>query len=510
MKLTLTILCLLLLGMGVRAQHSAWDSLTDQTSGACPGIDVVLGSVTNVSCANGQDGSASVSATGGKGPYRYVWMPGNLTGDSQKGLAAAVYTVTATDSNNCSGTTTLVVNEPQELKLKPIHTFAGCGKSDGSAGVLVEGGTTPYAFAWSNGATGSHVSNLPVGTYAVTVSDFKGCRQTASVTVSNENAPVASVVREEPVSCAGGSNGKLEINISNGTAPYAVVWSPSGASGTLAENLAAGSHTATVTDALGCIGMQTATVSEPPALVLGVAASSATCGFADGSAAVAVSGGTPPFTYRWSPMGGTSDLAMGLSAGTYSVTVTDSYRCFQTASVEVGVSVADSSLQVMLQVTPETCVGNDGTAQVLVTGGLGPYTYEWNTTDSAKGPSVSRLAAGNYSVTVSDQCYSITQPVQIDQAFVIPKKELPNIITPNRDAVNDVLFVGNQFEASSDFYCVIYNRWGVPIFKTENKSIAWAPKHITDGTYYIVVSYTDCSGTKEKISATVTVSDSIN
>ncbi len=120
-----------------------------------------------------------------------------------------------------------------------------------------------------------------------------------------------------------------------------MVWSPSGASGTLAENPAAGSHTATVTDALGCIGIQTATVSEPPGPGVGVAASPATCGFADGSAAASRKG-TPPFTYRWSPMGGTSDLAMGLSAGTYSVTVTDSYRCFQTASVEVGVSVADS------------------------------------------------------------------------------------------------------------------------------------------------------------------------
>eukprot|EP01034_Spumella_vulgaris_P005136 gene5136-6553_t len=125
--------------MGVRAQQSALGPASDNVSGGCPNLHVwVVGSIKNVSCANGQDGSASVAATGGKGPYTYVWMPGNLTGDTQKKLPAAVYTVTATDSNQCSGSISVVVNEPQELKLKTAHTFAACGKSDGTATALVE------------------------------------------------------------------------------------------------------------------------------------------------------------------------------------------------------------------------------------------------------------------------------------------------------------------------------------------------------------------------------------
>lgn len=477
----------------------------------CPPITVTAGTVGNVSCAGGNDGSASVSASGGVGTYDYLWMPGNLTGASQTGLAAGIYTVTATDDNGCAGTQTIVVNQPTALTLQTSVTPAGCGLNDGSATVTASGGTTPYGYAWSpTGGSAATAGGLGAGNYTVTVTDFKGCQQTASVTVSNVGGPAIAVVGQEFVSCAGGADGSIEISITQGTPPYTIAWSPAGGSGITAQNLSAGSYTVTVTDADGCVGTQSATVTEPPALVLGAAASPATCGFADGSAAVAVSGGTPPYTYQWSPTGGTADLAMGLAAGAYTVAVTDFSNCTQTASVEVEIAVADSSLQAVLEVSPETCVGNDGTAQVTVTGGLAPYTYSWSMMPDSEGPSVAGLAAGSYSVTVSDQCYSITQPVEIEQAFVIPKKELPNIITPNRDAVNDVLYVGNQFEASTDFYCVIYNRWGVPIYKTESKSISWAPKHITDGTYYIVVSYTDCSGNKEKISATVTVADSIN
>ena len=477
----------------------------------CPPITVTAGTVTNVSCAGDNDGVASVSASGGTGTYDYAWMPGNLTGASQSGLSAGIYTVTATDDNNCTGTQTVVINEPTPLTLQTSSTPAGCGQSDGSATVTVSGGTTPYTYAWSpSGGSGATANNLAAGTYTVTVTDFKGCQQTATVAVTNVGGPVITTVAQDQVSCAGGSDGSIEISIAQGTAPYTVAWSPAGGSNPLAENLSAGTYTVTVTDAAGCIGTQTSTLTEPPALVLGAAASPATCGFSDGSAAVAVSGGTAPYTYQWSPAGGSTDLAMNLAAGTYTVTVTDSHNCSQTASTEVGVSVPDSSLQVTVQVTPETCAGGDATAQVTVTGGTAPYTYSWDTAVPNDGSFVSGLSAGAYSVTVSDQCYSVVQPVEVGQAFVLPKKELPNIITPNKDALNDVLYVGNQFEATTDFYCVIYNRWGVPIYKTENKSIAWAPKHITDGTYYIVVSYTDCSGTKEKISSTVTVSDSIN
>lgn len=502
---------LLLFGMGAWAQDVMLGTGQNGAAGNCPTIQVQSSAVNNVSCANGADGSASVSASGGKGNYRYVWMPGNLSGATQKNLSAAIYTVTAIDENQCTGTTTVVINEPQELTLKTTVTPPACGRADGTASVEIAGGTTPYGIAWSNGETAARLSHLAVGSYTVAVADFKGCRQTATVTVAHENGPKVSVVGEQYVSCAGGADGSLEIGISQGTAPYTVEWSPKGGTETLAKNLSAGKYTVTVTDAAGCVGVQTANLTEPPALVLGAATSPATCGMADGSAAVAVSGGTAPYTYRWSPSGGTADLAMGLATGTYTVTVSDLYHCTQTASVEVGVASNDSSLLVTVETTPETCIGNDGTATVQVSGGREPYTYAWHVETSVKDSvSVVGLAAGRYSVTVSDKCYSVTRPVEIGQAFVIPKKDLPNVITPNKDAINDVLYVGNQFEATTDFYCVVYNRWGVPIFKTENKSIAWAPKHITDGTYYIVVSYTDCSGSKEKISSTVTVSDSIN
>lgn len=512
MKRPLTILSLLLFGIQGWAQDGQAEN--GNVSGRpvpCQSFGVSVGSVTNVSCFGADNGSASTEAFGGTAPYTYDWTPGHLKGAQQYRLPAGIYTVTATDAAGCTGTQTVVVNQPTELLLQTESQPASCGQSDGKLSVSVQGGTTPYRYDWSPlGGDGPEVSDLPAGRYSLTVTDFRGCRQTALPVVINEQAPTVNLVMQGHISCYGGNDGALEIAVSGGKEPYRIEWRPDGGQNALAENLHAGQYTAAVTDAAGCVATQTGTLTDPTALVLGAASSPAGCGLSDGSAAVAVNGGTPPYTYRWSPYGGNSDLALGLAAGSYTVTVTDLYGCSQNTSVEVGSTVTDSSLQVLTRSTAESCLRNDGTAQVLVSGGVGPYTYRWSGGVERESPGVEGLAAGTYSVTVSDRCYSVTQPVTVEQGFVIPKKDLPNVITPNRDAVNDMLYVGNQFEAGEDFYCVIYNRWGVPIFKTENKSISWAPKHITDGTYYIVVSYRDCTGTHEKISSTITVTDSVD
>ena len=473
----------------------------------CPTITVTPSAQTNVACFGGTNGSATVSASGGAGGYTYTWQPGNLSGATQTALPAGVYTVTATDANSCTGTTTITITQPTSaLTLQTSSTAADCGVSNGSATVLVSGGTPSYGYSWlPSGGNTATASNLAAGNYSITVTDANNCTATAQVSVLNTNGPVVTLAGQTNVACNGGNNGSATISISQGTVPYSISWSPSGGTATTASNLSAGTYVASVTDGAGCVATQAVTITEPPVLQAAATSQPASCGFSDGSAQVTVQGGKPPYGYAWSPSGGSTATANNLAGGSYTVTVTDSANCTASATVTVSVVGVDSSLVLTTVTTPESCVGNDGTALVTVTGGTSPYTYLWNGGTSVDSSFTAGLTAGTYTITVTDQCYSKSAQVTIDQTFTIPPKILPNVFTPNGDGVNDIYTVGNQFESTHDFSCVIYNRWGVPVHKSADKAILWKPKNITDGTYFILVTYTDCTGKDEKLTSTITV-----
>jgi hypothetical protein len=183
-------------------------------------------------------------------------------------------------------------------------------------GVLLErataagsGGTAPYTYAWSNGATGANVTGLAAGSYSVTVTDAGGCSATQSFTITQPTA-LAATVTTAPVSCAGGT-GSASIVASGGTSPYTYNWS-SGGSGTSATGLANGSYTVTVTDNRGCTVTRNFTINQPAALSATLNLTQVTCnGAANGQAKFnTFSGGTVPYSYLWS----TGSTATSLSA----------------------------------------------------------------------------------------------------------------------------------------------------------------------------------------------------
>lgn len=463
---------------------------------------------TNITCAGANNGSATIAISQGTAPYNTVWSPSGGSGLTASNLGAGVYTATVTDAGGCISTQTVTITEPQALQLTTSSLPANCGAADGSATVNVQGGTPNYSYSWSpSGGNASTASNLSAGSYTVTVTDNNNCTASATVNVSNTNGPVVTLDSQTDVTCANGNDGSATISVSQGTPPYATVWSPSGGTGLIGTNLSAGNYTATVTDASGCIALQTVVITEPPALQLSVSSVPATCGFADGSATVNVQGGTPNYSYSWSPSGGNAATTLGVATGNYTVTVTDAEGCQGTASVLVGVIVLDSTLAFTAVTTPESCDGNDGTATVTVTGGNPPYSYLWNGGFTPDSSFTAGLAAGTYNISITDACYTITGQVEVEQGYEVPSKVLYNIVTPNADGVNDVYSVGTQFSSADDFLCIIYNRWGVPVHKTTNKSIDW-PAKVTDGTYFILVSYTDCNGKEEKLTGTITVAGS--
>ncbi|MFN4255730.1 MAG: reprolysin-like metallopeptidase, partial [Saprospiraceae bacterium] len=282
------------------------------------------------------------------------------------------------------------------------------GSASGTATATATGGTPPYTYNWSNGATGANVSGLAAGNYTVTVTDAASATATASVSINQPNALVATATATN-VPCFGGSTGTATSTASGGTAPYTRLWS-NGATTTTINNLTAGTYTVTVTDANGCTKTATATVSQPAsALSVAVTGVNPTSG-SNGSATAAASGGTAPYIYLWSN-GGTGTTITGLAAGTYTVTATDANGCTATGSVTL---TSPATLNVGVSGTNVSCFGgSDGTATATATGGSGSYTFAWSngqTTQTATG-----LVAGTYTVTVSDGAISATGSVTLTQ-----------------------------------------------------------------------------------------------
>ena len=387
---------------------------------------VILGvpSTTAVSCFGGTTGTATIVASGGTPGYTYSWSPSGGSGAMATGLAAGTYSVTITDANSCSKTISgIVVGGPTAAlsgtsSSTPVSCFGG---NNGTATAIPNGGTPTYTYLWSNGSTAATATSLTAGTYTVTITDAKGCTFTiTNISVGSPAAAVSGTTSTTPVSCFGGSNGTATVVPAGGTGTYTYVWSPSGGTGATASGLTAGTYSVIITDANAC----TATINS---IVVGGAAAALTAtssttpvscfGGTNGTATVTPSGGTGTYTYAWSPSGGTGATASGLTAGTYSVTVTDANSCFYTIN-NIAVTGPTVITANPTQINVSCNGGSNGTATVAPSGGSGSYTYLWS--NGATTATASGLVQGNYSVTITDanlcpitQNFTITQPTSL-------------------------------------------------------------------------------------------------
>jgi hypothetical protein len=295
--------------------------------------------VTNVSCFNGNNGSARVTPGGGTSPYTYLWSPSSQSGQTATNLTAGTYTVTVTDANGCSITSTATVTQPTALTAsgQTVTNVSCFNGNNGSTRVTPGGGTSPYTYLWSPSAqTGQTATNLIAGSYTATVTDANGCSITSTSTVTQPTSLTATGQTLTNVSCFNGNNGSTRVTPGGGTSPYTYLWSPSSQSGQTATNLTAGTYTVTITDSHGCTITSTATVTQPGQLTISMSSANATCSSCNnGSASASVTGGTSPFSYLWSPSGGSSATASNLLPGNYTCCVTDAHGCSVCAGVTV-------------------------------------------------------------------------------------------------------------------------------------------------------------------------------
>ena len=359
---------------------------------------IAISAVTQVNCYGGSNGSATATASNGVVPYSYQWSNGQ-TSATATGLSAGTYTVIATGANGCAGSATVTITQPPQLVVNiSSQTNVNCfGQSNGSANANVSGGTPAYSYQWlPTGGTSASASNLPAGTYTLNVTDSKGC--TGSTTVTITQPPILNATITSANATCSQNNGWATVTPTGGTAPYTYLWS-NGQTGTTINNLGAGSYSVTVTDANGCMKPATVIISQSAALTIDITATNITCnGENDGSATASAQTGTPPYTYQWSN-GQTTATIGNLSAGTYTVTVTDLVNCSGTAMVTI---VEPSALTGSITASTDVlCHGESaGAATMTVSGGTTPYNYQWS--NNATSATASNLPAGTYTVTVAD------------------------------------------------------------------------------------------------------------
>ncbi|MBE0641434.1 MAG: tandem-95 repeat protein, partial [Bacteroidales bacterium] len=341
------------------------------------------------------------SASGGTGSLTYTWADGP-TGATRSNLFAGSYTVTVADANSCEEVRTYTITEPADFSVNVAVTDASCKSTpDGSINLTVSGAVSPYTFIWSNSATTEDILNLGVGAYAVTITDANSCQEVVTnIQVDEPDSLILLVTNNNNVTCKGGSDGSATATPTGGTSPYSYLWS-NGSTLQTPVNFSAGSYTVVLTDANGCTADTTITITEPALEIelYTVVRNTSWCSASTGAIDLIVVNGGTSFNYIWSPGGATSQDISGLTAGNYSVTVTDNLGCQAVLSnITVGTAPA---MTVSVNTIDRNCVAANGEAYAVVTGGVPPYTYVWSpgaaTTDFITG-----LDVGPYSVTVTD------------------------------------------------------------------------------------------------------------
>lgn len=342
-------------------------------------------------------------------PTSWSWSFGDpASGSANTASGAAVshtfsaggsYTVTLTVAGPCNAPSTvsrtLYIATPTATVEDPT-----CGGANGSISVTLPGAPPGLTYTWSPGGPGGPVlDGLSAGTYSLTVEGLDVCGFQESYTLAAAAPPLVVEVSAVPVSCHGGADGSATVAVTGGVPPYSYLWTPTGGDGPVADGLAAGTYTCTITDGEDCDVEASALIGQPAPLLLEQPAPVVVCPGATVTLVANASGGTAPYVFAWAPQG---PVVTPSTASLYSATVTDANGC-AAGPVEVQVDVADA---VEAQVSITQALGCAPLCTTLSASGTGPgLQYAWDLGDgsaSAVVPSLDHCfeEAGNYVVEV--------------------------------------------------------------------------------------------------------------
>ncbi len=349
------------------------------------------------------DGSLAVVVEGGKPPYTYKWNDVKIKGEKPTDLGPGEYTVTVTDSQGKNKSASVTINDPAvKITVKQDRPESGIGAGDAAATVTVSGGVPDYKFQWDNQESKATAEKLTGGSHTVTVTDDAGCSTTATVEIQQNISDLAITIDEvSPLNCANSSEAAITVAVEGGKPPYSFAWNSDKAKGEAPKNLSAGNYEVTVSDASGKSSIAKYLVKAPETLMLSVEIiAPASTGNSDGKAKIKVDGGTAPYTYEWDTNEKTAEAAQ-LGAGNHQVVVTDAKGCNTTAGFTIEENILSLKADIEILAGLKCANVEDGVLKVNVNGGKPPYSFAWNS-DKIKGENPNQLAAGKYTVKVSD------------------------------------------------------------------------------------------------------------
>lgn len=474
-----------------------------------PPVFVLSSTVTNAQCLGTCDGAVSITIIGGVSPYTITWdnngnpIPACNNQTFCNNLCAGTYSVNVTDANGCNTSSSGSINYIVTVSLSTSGQINNCGGvCDGQITATASGGTSPYNYVWSdgnfilqtdNGVMSSTITGLCPGTYYVTATEQNGCQGIATVTLIAAPGNLAYTLTDVDISCAGANNGMAMITLTGTGGPYTITWS-TGQSNSFTDpaidtikNLSTGIYYVTLQDA-NCYIVDSFQITAASPLAVTITSSDALCnGSNTGSASVTVTGGTIPYSYTWNPGSCTSANCTGLSAGTYTVTISDANGCVITASTNVNepplLTITSYS------VTSATCYNTcDGSIAITVSGGTGSYTYSWSPGGCASSL-CQNLCPGTYYVTISDD-----NGCTITNSYTV---QSPSAITVNSSITSVTCNGGNDgaitVTASGGTPNYIFN-WG---FGSSANTTNAVISNLSAGTYTITVSdNNNCTLTK--------------
>lgn len=451
--------------------------------------------VVDVLCTNELTGEINLNVSGGTLNYSYLWSNNSLTEDLNN-VEANEYTVMVTDGNGCQNSISSSITEPEEvLAIEISKVDILCfGEDSGVANASVTGGVSPYSIVWSNTDITFTTTDLFAGVYTTIVTDDNGCVSNSGTLINEPPTSVEFGTLVTDASCYNFSDGNIVLSPNGGTAPYTLVFGDTlnNTFNNLSNEysiseLHSGTYYARVIDEFGCEYEELIPVGEPDSLMVSGIVTDALCyGSSDGIVNLTVIGGTNPYNYLWTNVTVNQDLT-GVTAGWYSVDVTDAQNCLTKGVFLIG---QPEEIMISGSISQTTCRDNeDGSITIFVEGGTPDYTYLWSTNEVTQ--SVYNLAPGMYIIEVMDEHGCVKNDTFNLNQSLIDCIQPPTAFTPDGDGINDTWILENimNYENAT---VQIFNKWGNLLYESNGEYIPWngyfKGKRLPSATYYYIIN----------------------